>query len=136
MDELKHSDSVVLLPERRATHINDVIEVFELDCSVHAEIGSRAFRQRLIEGDLDGYGPLLHCWIDARNMTIRRTIASVDYRFLFELNILRLGFSDFDLRLQLRWVRDAREIVPYLESLADLHRQLLQHAGHSGFPLH
>src|SRR6266513_4926883 len=132
-NQFEHTHGVVLLTEGWPAHINDVIEVFELDCSVHAQIGARALRQRLIEGNLDSYGSLLHCWIDARNVPLRSTVASVDYRFLFDLNILRLRFSDFDLRLQLRWVRDASKIVADLESLADLHRQLLQHARHSGF---
>src|SRR4029450_7073636 len=46
-DELKHSHGVVFLAKRRATHINDIIETLELDCSVDTEIGGGAFRRRL-----------------------------------------------------------------------------------------
>src|SRR5207244_8761199 len=37
VDELEHPDCVVFLPERRPAHVNDVVEVFELDWSVQAE---------------------------------------------------------------------------------------------------
>ena len=105
--------------------------MFELDCSINAEIGSRALRQRLIEGNLNCHGPLLHCGIDARNVAVRSAVARVDHGFLFDLNILRLRFCDFDLRLQLRWVGNAGEIVADLHPLSDLHRQLLQHTRHA-----
>ena len=96
--------------------------MFELDCSVHAEIRSRALRQCFVKRDIHRDRALLHSRIDPRDVAGYHAIASVDHCFLFDLNILRLRFSDFDLRLQLRWVRDAGEIVANLESLADLHR--------------
>ncbi len=121
VDKLEHAHGVVLLAKRRAAHINDIIETLELDCSVDTKIGARAFRQRLIERNFDSDRSLLNCRIDACDVTIDRAIACIDHRMLIDLNILRLRFSDFDLRLQLSWVRYASEIVADLESLADLH---------------
>src|SRR4029077_15089515 len=99
VDELEHADGVVLLPECWPAHINDVVEMFELDCSVDAEIGPRAFRQRLIKSYFDVHRPLLYRRINPRNVAIGDSIASVDDRFLTYLNILRLCLSNFDLRL-------------------------------------
>ena len=64
-DDFEHSDGVVFLAERRTADVNNVIETFELDCSIDAQIRSRAFRQCFIKGDFDGYSSLLHCGIDA-----------------------------------------------------------------------
>src|SRR6266581_1575331 len=63
VDELEHADGVVLLSECWPAHVNDVIQMFELDRSIDAEIRSGALRQRLVEGDIDSHGPLLHCGI-------------------------------------------------------------------------
>ena len=121
VDELEHSHGVVLLAKRRAAHINDIIETLELDCSVHTKIGARAFRQRLIERNFDSNRSLLDCGIDARDVAVDGSVPRVNHSLLINLNILRLRFSDFDLCLQLSWVRHASEIVADLESLADLH---------------
>src|SRR6266436_900220 len=88
VDELEHADGVVLLSECRPAHVNDVVEMFELDCSVDAEIGPRAFRQRLIKSYFDVHRPLLYRRINPRNVTIRRAVSGVDHCFLTNLNIL------------------------------------------------
>src|SRR6266480_3242072 len=128
----EHADGVVLLPERRTADENYVIEVLELDCSINAEIGPRALRQRLIKRDLHIDRPLLYGGINARDVAIRDTVASVDHSFLTNLNVLRLSLSDLDLRFQLRRVRDAREVIADFQALSDLHRQLLQDSRHAG----
>src|SRR6266478_807215 len=53
VDELEHADGVVLLSECRPAYVDNVIQMFELDGSVNAEIGPGAFRQRLVKGDFD-----------------------------------------------------------------------------------
>ena len=106
--------------------------MFELNCSVNTKIRSRAFRQRLIESDLNCHGPLLHCGIDACDVAIGSAVASVDHRFLTNLNILRLSLSNFDLRFQLCRVSDACQVIAHFHPLSDLHRQLLQDTRHTG----
>src|SRR5882724_1168333 len=98
VDELKHSDGVVLLAKRRTTHINDVVETLELDCSIHAKIGPRAFWQRLIERNINSNCSLLDCGIDARDVARDSAVAGIDHRALLNLNIFRLRLSDLDLR--------------------------------------
>ena len=60
-------------------------------------------------------------------------VPSVDRRDLRVHNILGLGLGDLYLRLQLRRVGDARQVIAGFDSLPDLHRQLLQDAVHAGF---
>src|SRR6266487_6031732 len=76
VDELEHADGVVLLSECWPAHVNDVIQMFELDRSIDTEIGSRALRQWLVESNFNCHGPLLHCRIDARDVTVRSAIPS------------------------------------------------------------
>jgi len=65
-------------------------------------------------------------------MTIRRAVSGIDHCFLTYLNILCLSLSNFDLRFQFRRIRNPREVISHLQSLPDLHGQLLQHARHAG----
>src|SRR6266478_2327119 len=132
VDELEHADGVVLLSECRPAHVNDVVEMFELNGAINAKIGSRAFGQRVIKSYFDVHRPLLYRWINPRNVAIGDSIASVDDRFLTYLNILCLSLSNLDLRFQFRRIRNPREVISHLQSLPDLHWQLLQHARHAG----
>ena len=43
--EFEKTDRAVLLPERRASHIQNIVQAFQVDGAVHAQIGPRAFRQ-------------------------------------------------------------------------------------------
>src|SRR5882724_6479078 len=99
IDELEHADGVVLLSKCRPAYIDNVIQMLELDCSVDAEIGPCAFRQRLIKSYFDIHRPLLYCRINPRNVAVRDAIASVNDRFLTNLNILCLSLRNFYLRL-------------------------------------
>src|SRR6266436_8184715 len=132
VDELEHADGVVLLSECRPAYVDNVIQMFELDGSVNAEIGPGAFRQRLVKGDFDIYSPLFHCGIHPRDMTVRDTVAGVDYRLLTDLNVLGLGLGNLDLGFQFCRIRNPREVISHLQSLPDMHGQLLQHARHAG----
>src|SRR5215469_10027274 len=87
VDQLEHSHGVVFLAESRTPYVNDVVQMFELDGSVDAEIWPRAFRQRLIKRDIDRHRPLLHCRIDSRNVAVCNAIASIDDCFLADLNV-------------------------------------------------
>src|SRR5262249_34927558 len=98
-DNFEHADRIVLLTERRTTDINDVIQMLELDCSINAQIWTRAFRQYLIKRDFHIDGPLLHCRINTRDVAIGDAVASIDHGFLTNLNVLRLSLGDLDLRL-------------------------------------
>ena len=60
------------------------------------------------------------------------SIARINRRFLANLNILRLGLRDFDLRFQFRRVCHARQIISDLHPLPHVHRHLLQDAIHAG----
>ena len=40
--QLEQADGAVVLPERRTAHIQDVVEPFELDRPVHAQVGHGA----------------------------------------------------------------------------------------------
>src|SRR4029450_7207293 len=97
--DFEHSDGVVFLPERRTAYENNIVEVFELDCSIDAKIGPRAFRERLIKSNLASDRSLLACGIHARDVAIRDAVASVDRGFLTNLNVLCLRLRNFYLRL-------------------------------------
>src|SRR5207247_8770165 len=60
VDELEHADGVVLLSECWPAHVNDVIQMFELDRSIDAEIRSGALRQWLVERNFNAQRPLPH----------------------------------------------------------------------------
>src|SRR5262249_55191732 len=83
------------------------------------------------EGDFDIYRSLLYCRINARDVTIRYAVSSVDHGLLTNLNVFCLSLSDLDLRFQLRRVRDTREIIADFHPLPDLYMQLLQGARHA-----
>ena len=65
-------------------------------------------------------------------MSFYDAIACVDRGLLVWLNVFRLRLGDLDLCFQFRRIGDAREIIAHFYALADLHGQLLQHAGHTG----
>ena len=131
-DEFENADGAVLLAERGPADIDDIIEPLELDRSVDAQVGTRAFRQFAIDRDIDRDGPLLDRGIDADDVAFDDAVAGIDRGLLVDLNVFRLRLRDLDLRFQFRRIGDASEIVARLDALADFHRQLLQHAGHAG----
>ena len=98
VDEFEHPHGVVFLPERGTSDVNHIIEMFELDGAVDAEVGSRAFWQRFIKRNFDIHRSLFHCRIYARDVAVRDSIARVDHGFLTDLNVLRLSLGDLDLR--------------------------------------
>ena len=96
-DELEHADGIVFLPECRAADEYDVIEALQLDRAVDAEIGTRAFRQRLVKCNIDSDRALLDRGIDSSGVAFHDAITCVDRGLLVWLNVFRLRLGDLDL---------------------------------------
>ncbi len=88
-----------VLRKGRPADIENVVEPFELDRPVDAEIGARAFRECAVECHIDRDGALFDRGIDADDMAGNDPVASVDRGRLIDLNVLRLRLRDLDLCL-------------------------------------
>ena len=94
LDQLEQCDGPLLLTENRTTDMDHVLEVFELDGSIDAEVGSNAFGQLALEGHVHRDSPVLNSRVDTNNPSRNMAVASVDVRCLAILNILGPGFSN------------------------------------------
>ena len=65
--QLEEPDGAVLLPERRAPDVDDVVEPLELDRAVDAQVGPRARRQLAFEDDVDADRAAGRRRVDARD---------------------------------------------------------------------
>ncbi len=129
---LKRLDDALLLTVGGPPDVEDVVEPFELDRAVHAEVGPRALRQLALQRHVHRDGAVLHGRVDARHAAGDDPVARVDRRRLPDHDVLRLRLGDLQLRLQVPLVGHAREVGARTDLLADFHRDLLQHAGDAG----
>src|SRR4051812_20346227 len=58
--DLEQADDALVLTERRPAHVGDVVEPFELDRAVDAQVGDGALRQVAGERDVDRARAVLH----------------------------------------------------------------------------
>ncbi len=123
-DKFEDADRRAVLGKGGPADEENVVEPFELDRAVDAQVGTGAFRERAIECDIDRDGALFDCGIDADDVTGNDAVARIDRGRLIDLNILRLGLGDLDLRFQFRRIGDAGEVGSGDDALADFDRQV------------
>ena len=75
---------------------------------------------------------MLYRGINTGDTTSDDTVPGIDRHLLSNLDVFGLSLSNFDFGLQFGRVGNAREIFPDFHPLADVHRQLLEDATHSG----
>src|SRR5215831_12663248 len=128
----EQADRALFLPERRPTDEQHVVEPLEFDGAVHAQVRTRAFRQRFRHRHVDGDRAVLHRRIDANDFARDDADARVDGRGLSWQDVFRLRLGDFELGLEPRWIGDARQVRTGCDLLSDVHRHQLQHPGKAG----
>src|SRR5206468_5498038 len=124
----EQADNALLLPERRAADIQNVVEPLELDRPLDAQIGARPFRQGAGERHVHGDRAVQHGRVDARYLALDQTVARVDRGDLAYQNVLRLGLGDLQLGLETSRHRHLGESRAGCRALADLDGELLQNA--------
>ncbi len=79
-NKFENSDGVVFLAKSRPADINDIVQSFELDGSIDAQIRARAFGQIAVERHVDRDGSLLDRGIDADDVAVHHAVSRVDRR--------------------------------------------------------
>src|SRR5712692_2719875 len=130
--KFEQADGAPGLAIYRPTDVEDILEIFDFDGAVDAEVWAGTVRERAGDGDVHSDGAVLHGWFGARDLTGDDSIARVDGSFLADGNILGLRFGDFDFCLQLFGVGDAREICSGGDMLAHFHGDELKDAMNAG----
>src|ERR1039458_1447601 len=101
--QLEQRNGAVLLPEHGPAYEHHVVELFQLDGAVHAQIGPGAGRKRPLERHVHGDGAVHDGLLDARNEAVNQTGRSasrqpgIDDRGLSGSDVLDLGFGDLQL---------------------------------------
>ena len=108
--DLEQADGALVLAERRAPHEQHVVQPFELDRAVDAQVGHGALRQIAGQRHVHRARAVLHRRIDARDAAFDDAVARVDFGLLADLNVLGLRFRDLDFRLQPARIGDAGEV--------------------------
>src|SRR5688572_18375343 len=93
--QTEYPDGLLSLSERRPPHVQNIVKAFELNGSVHAEIRTRARRQRANQLRINSKRALTRCWIDARHLRFNDSVPGIYRDFLTDANVfnLRLGNS-------------------------------------------
>ena len=128
----EQADGAVLLAERRASDVQDVLQALEFDRAVDAEVGAGAARQLAGELDVHGDGAVLRRRVDADDLAGDDAVAGVDRGQLADGQVAGLGLGDAQLGLEAGRVGDAGHVGALGDLLADFDRHLLEHAGHAG----
>ncbi len=76
--EFENADGGAVLGEGRAADEEDVVEPFELDRAVHAQVRARALGKLAIEGDVHRDGALFDRRIDSHDVAGDDAVAGVD----------------------------------------------------------
>src|SRR5215510_741777 len=122
----------LFLTERRAPHIKDVFQSFQLNRPVDAEIGHRPARERFGQRDVHGHRSVGSRRIFPADFAGDDPVPRIDLRALADLDVLGLRLSDLQLGFQLPRIGDACEIDAWPDALTDFDRDLLQHASETG----
>src|SRR5687768_9034598 len=72
--QTEYPDGLLSLSERRPPHMQNIVEAFQLNGSVHAEIRTRTRRQRANQLRINRKRALPRCWIDARHLRLNNSI--------------------------------------------------------------
>src|SRR5215213_22806 len=127
-EQLEQAHRAALLPERRAPDIQDVIQPFEFNRAIHAQVRPCPPGQRSGERDVHEHRAVLRGGIDARDAPFDLAVPGIDGRLEANLEVLGLRFRNPQLRLEPPGRRHTREIRTDCDALANLDRHDLQYA--------
>src|SRR5580698_1862879 len=127
--DFEEADRRIGLTVHRPADIQNVFQVLEGDRAVHAEVGARAERKRVVDADIHGDRAVDDRGIDADHVAIYDTVARIDGRALTDDDVLRLCFRNLDFSFQFFWIGDARDVCANGYALTNIDREQLQHAG-------
>jgi len=96
VQDLEQAYKAVPLPVDRTTDVQHVVQAFESDRAIDAEVGTGALGRWSIQSHVDGDGAVQYRWINPDHMARNDAIASIDDRALIKLNVAGLGFCNFD----------------------------------------
>src|SRR5687767_12303911 len=88
--QTEYPDGLLSLSERRPPHMQNIVEAFQLNGSVHAEIRTRTRRQRANQLRINRKRALPRCWIDARHLRLNNSIPGINSDFLTNANVFNL----------------------------------------------
>src|ERR1700723_3569598 len=133
----EEADGAVLVTESRAPHVQHIVEVLEVNGAIHTQLRNRPWRQRPIEGYVNGARSVQYGGINSGNMALDDAVMGVDFGGLAELNVVRLGLGDLQGGFELRGVDDLGNRRSGGDMLTDLHGngQGTEDAGDAGTDL-
>ena len=102
------------------------LEPFELDGSIHAQVGHRAAGKRRGDRDVNRQRPIRRGWIVSAHEAGHHAVTRVDLCRLTHLDVLRLRLRDPQFGLEASRVRYAGQVLPGSDALAYFDRHLLQ----------
>src|SRR6185369_6644618 len=124
--DLEQTDRAVVLPVHGPANIKDILESFEFNRTVDAQIGNRAFWQFAFERRVNRSCAVLNRRIYTNYSSRNYSVARVDCDGLPELNVLGLSFSDLEFRFELFRICYSSEFLADCDLLSNLHRNGLQ----------
>ena len=111
--QLEEADRALLLPERRPSDVQHVVQPFELDRAVHAQIGPRALAAaRPSSATSTVIVPFCTAGSIRDHLSGDDAVARVDGGGLADLDVLGLRLGDLELRLELAGLHDLGDVVP------------------------
>ena len=128
--DLEQADRALFLAERRPAHEQHVVQPFELDGAVDAQVGHGASRQLAVERDVDRARAVLHRRIDADHAARRRRRCACRSSAVWPIWMSLACVSAILISAFSRpGIGDARQVRARRHLLADFDRHELQHAG-------
>src|ERR1700733_4450614 len=127
--DFEEADRRIGLTVHRPADVQNVFQVLEGDRAVHAEVGARAERKRIVDADIHGDRAVDNRGIDADDVAVHDTVARIDGRALADDDVFRLCLRNLDFGFQFFWIGDARDVCADGYALADIDGKQLQHAG-------
>src|SRR3954451_9398408 len=107
--EAEQRNRAVRLPENRTANVHDLLQSFQLDRSINAQVRSCSGWQGSFKAHVHGHGPVLRGRVYTGYSTRYRSVTRIDLSNLSREDILRLSLGNLQLSFQLGWLRDLRE---------------------------
>src|SRR5437588_207547 len=96
--KFEQADGAALLSEGWTSDVKNIVEAFQIDSSVHAQVGTSSLGKVAGEFHVNRDGSVLNGWINTHHVTSHGSVMCVHKCRLADLNISRLRLSDFQLR--------------------------------------
>ena len=78
VNELENADGAVLLTIHRTAHVQNVLEIIDLDGAVHAEVRTLSGRLRPVEAHVHRHRAVHDGGIDSNHVALRHAVVRVD----------------------------------------------------------